>query len=161
MNSIPRTIAAASLAALTCTAVVPALAEVAAVYSRNVQADFDSVRFGVESAIVDRGYVIDYHARVGEMLDRTAADVGADESPYRHAETWQFCSATLSRRMMEADPANVAFCPYVVFAYEMRTDPGTVFVGFRELRAQAGEDSSGALAAVDRELAEIVDEAIE
>lgn len=131
------------------------------IHRRSAQADFDAVSFGVESAIENRGYVIDYHARVGEMLERTADDVGADDSPYLHAETWQFCPALLSRRAMDADPANVAFCPYVVFAYETRDAPGTVVVGFRTHSIDTDAASTEALGAIDRELEAIVAEATE
>lgn len=134
-------------------------------YLRTVVADFDNVRFGLESAIENRGYVIDYRGAIGDMLDRTAEDVGEGPSPYLVADTWQFCSAVLSRRAMQADPANIAFCPYVLFAYETTAEPGTVVVGFRKHGSDdddaGGSESRQALEAVDQELAAIVDEAIE
>jgi len=131
------------------------------VFVRSISADFDTVRFGVESAIENRGYVIDYHARIGEMLERTATDVGAGGTPYTAAETWQFCSALLSRQMVEADPANIAYCPFVVFAYETRNAPGTVVVGFRPGAGNHSGETGEALAAIDRELKTIVAEATE
>ena len=39
---------------------------------------FDDATFAVESAIVGRGLVIDLQSHVGEMLNRTGADVGSD-----------------------------------------------------------------------------------
>lgn len=142
------------------------------IVTRTVRADFDDVRFGVENAIRNGGYVIDYHARINDMLERTTADVGAGDSPYLQAETWQFCSALLSRAAMQADPANIGHCPYVVFAYETRATPGEVVVGFRTHADGDGtyeidDDDAGdvarsaaPLAAVDAALLGIVDEAV-
>jgi len=133
------------------------------IHLRQVDAEFDDVSFALESAIENRGYVIDYHGAIGEMLERTAQDVGEGPSPYLKADTWQFCSSLLSRRAMQADPTNIAFCPYVLFAYETSAEPGTVVVGFRNHGDDdsSGGDSQRALEAVDRELADIVAEAVE
>ena len=35
--------------------------------------------------------------------------------------------------MMEADPANIGFCPYVVFLYTLEGQPSTTYVGYRNL----------------------------
>jgi hypothetical protein len=72
---------------------------------------------------------------------------------YRNAEFLQFCSAVVSRNAMEADIANIAFCPYIVFAYEAETKPGEVVIGFRELPSGPGRDEVNTL------LTEIVDQA--
>jgi hypothetical protein len=129
------------------------------VIQRSVEADFADVRIDVESAIMNGGYVIDYQANIGDMLKRTAADVGSTESVYRHAETWQFCSSILSRAPMEANPVNIAHCPYVIFAYETEASPGQVVVGFR---AHASDDASDAtLVAVDEALTKVIDDATE
>ena len=127
------------------------------VIQRTVEANFVDVRIDIESAIMNGGYVVDYQANIGDMLTRTAADVGSTESVYLHAETWQFCSSILSRATMEANPANIAHCPYVIFAYETEASPGQVVVGFR---AHAG-DGDASLAAVDKALTDVIDEATE
>src|SRR5690606_20524585 len=88
------------------------------------EAAFSDVIADLEDAVVNRGYVVDYHGYIGEMLKRTANDVGASKPLYRNAEFIQFCSAVVSRDAMEADVANIAFCPYVLFAYETEADPG-------------------------------------
>ncbi len=79
---------------------------------------FDDATFGVESAIVDRGLVVDHVSHVGDMLNRTAGDVGAEETLFDGANIYQFCSAVLSREVMEADPMNLIHCPYGVFVSE-------------------------------------------
>ena len=89
---------------------------------------FDDATFGVESAIVGKGLVIDYVSHVGEMLDRTGADLGSDVKLFEAADIFVFCSAVVSRKVMEADPANIAFCPYGVFVTDR---DGEVRVGYR------------------------------
>ena len=104
----------------------PALAQQATVY--DYDGSFDDATFGVESAIVGRGLVIDWTSHVGEMLERTRADVGSDVVIYDNADIFMFCSVTLSRKVMEADPANIAYCPYGVFVTDK---DGKVQVGYR------------------------------
>lgn len=94
---------------------------------------FDDAAAAVESQIINRGYTIDYRGYIGDMLKRTAGDVGATKKLYKDAEFFTFCSAVLSREVMEEDIADIAYCPYSVFVYETEDAPGTVTVGFRKL----------------------------
>jgi uncharacterized protein (DUF302 family) len=114
-------------------AATPAVAEEPITYS--VEDDFDAVAFAVESAIVDQGLVIDYVSHVGEMLERTRADVGSDVHIFSKADIFLFCSATVSRQVMEADPMNVQYCPYGIFVAERPDMPGTIVVGYRDYPA--------------------------
>ncbi|WP_054309560.1 hypothetical protein [Mesorhizobium sp. 1M-11] len=109
------------------------------------EAPFQDIVGALEDAIVNRGYVVDYRGFIGEMLQRTAGDVGAQKALYRHAEFFQFCSAVVSRRAMEANVGNIAYCPYVLFAYETESEPGKVIVGFRRLPAGEGRDEVNTL----------------
>jgi hypothetical protein len=118
-------------------------------------AAFADVATGIENAIVNRGYTIDYHGFIGDMLKRTAGDVEAGKALYKDAEFFTFCSAVVSREVMEADIGDIAYCPYVVFAYEAEAKPGTVVVGHRMLPAGGARDQVNAL------LGEIVTSAAE
>lgn len=89
---------------------------------------FDDAAFAVESAIVGQGLVVDYVSHVGEMLERTAADVGSDVTLFKKADIFVFCSAVVSRRVMEADPMNIAHCPYGIFVADK---DGSVMIGYR------------------------------
>lgn len=93
---------------------------------------FGDVTFGLENAIVDQGLVVDAVSHVGEMLERTRADVGSDMVLFENADVYSFCSAALSRKVMEADPMNIVFCPYDIFVAELASNPGEVIVGFRD-----------------------------
>jgi len=72
---------------------------------------FEDATFSVESAILDAGLVIDYVSHTGEMLERTGQDLGSDVRIFDAADIFLFCSAIVSRRVIEADPMNVAHCP--------------------------------------------------
>ena len=112
---------------------------------------FDEATFAVESAIVDRGLVIDYVSHVGDMLNRTGADVGSDAMIFKAADIFIFCSAVVSREVMEADPMNIAHCPYGIFVAE---DGDGVMIGYRDYPA-------GPMDKVEDLLADIVAEAAE
>jgi len=92
---------------------------------------FEDVAFGLETAILNEGLVIDNVSHVGEMLARTRQDVGSDVELFVEADAYSFCSATVSREVMEADPMNIAYCPYDIFVAEMADAPGKVMVGYR------------------------------
>ena len=89
---------------------------------------FDDATFAVENTIIGRGLVIDYHSHAGDMLNRTAADIGSDVVIFDQADIFLFCSAAVSRRVMEADPANIAHCPYNIF---VTSKDGVVEIGHR------------------------------
>lgn len=120
MNYISATLAAVLLA-------VPAMAEEQAI-TYDFDGSFEDASFAVESAIIGRGLVIDYVSHTGEMLNRTGADVGSDVKLFEEADIFLFCSATLSRKVMEADLMNIAHCPYGIFVAE--TEDG-IMVGYR------------------------------
>ena len=125
------------------------------VETRQTDAAFADAAQAVQDGIVNRGYTIDYHGFIGDMLKRTAGDVGATKELYKDAEFFTFCSAVMSRSVMEADIGDIAYCPYVVFVYEEASMPGKVTVGFRRLPEGGGRDQVNAL------LTEIIDEAVE
>lgn len=115
-------------AALSMTATLAA-ADSAVTYS--VDQDYDDVTFGLESAITDRGLVIDAVSHVGDMLERTKADVGSDVTIFDKAEIYSFCSAAISRKVMEADPMNLQFCPYGIFVMQLPGEEGKTTIGYR------------------------------
>jgi uncharacterized protein (DUF302 family) len=95
------------------------------------------------------------------MLERTAQDVGAAKKLYADAQAFVFCSAVLSRKTMEADPANAALCPYSITVYATAQDPGTVHVAYRRpWRPDGSAASKAALEAVEALLDDIAREAL-
>ena len=125
-----------------------ALAQDATTYA--FEGSFDDAAFAVESAIIGKGLVIDYRSHVGEMLNRTGADVGSDVKIFDQADVFLFCSATLSRKVMEADPMNIAHCPYGIFVTDR---DGEVAVGYRHLPDGPMQEVQALLDAIAREAA--------
>ncbi|MFT5066316.1 MAG: hypothetical protein ACJAXK_001793 [Yoonia sp.] len=126
----------------------PALAQDATTYA--FDGSFDDATFSVENAIIGKGLVIDYVSHTGEMLNRTGADVGSDIVIFDAADIFLFCSASLSRQVMEADPMNIAHCPYGIFVADQA---GQVVIGYRNYPA-------GEMQAVQSLLDTIVQDAI-
>ncbi|MCH1387795.1 MAG: DUF302 domain-containing protein [Rhodobacteraceae bacterium] len=90
---------------------------------------YDDVMFGLENAILDFGLVISEHNHVGDMLERTKADLGATETIYAYADVFGFCSAPLSRAAMLEDPMNIRFCPYNIYMYQI-SEESPVIIGY-------------------------------
>jgi uncharacterized protein (DUF302 family) len=111
---------------------------------------YDDTLFALENAIIGQGLVVDHTSKVGEMLARTGADLGAEVQIFDNAEVLQFCSAVLSRQVMEADPLNIAHCPYGVFVLERG---GQVQVGYRALPEGPMQEVQALLDAIAREAA--------
>lgn len=99
--------------------------------THEVDGSFEDVAFAVENAIINAGLVIEGRSHVGEMLARTKEDVGGAKDLYTQADVFTFCSATVSRQVMEADILNIQHCPYSIFLYETPEAPGKITVGRR------------------------------
>ena len=143
-----------------CFSTAPSLAQESDLKVYSKKGSFEDVKFELQNAIVGRGLVVDFNGNVGGMLERTGADVGSTLPIYKHAEYFTFCSAKLSRATMEAEAANVGYCPYVVFIYETAAAPGTTHVGYRPPLLQGSDASKAALAEVERLLDGIAKEAV-
>ena len=125
------------------------------------RAKFEDVRDDLKSAIEAKGLVIDYQSFVNRMLERTGKDVGSARKLYADAQAFVFCSAALSRKTMEADPANAALCPYSIMVYATAQDPGTVHVSYRRpWRPDGAAASKAALKDVEALLDGIAREAL-
>jgi len=111
-------------------------------YSR--VAKFDNVLDDLRAAIEAKGLVIDYQSHVHRMLERTGQDVGSARKLYVDAQSFVFCSALLSRRMMEADASNVALCPYTITVYVTVQQPDKVVVAYRRPWRPDGSPASQA-----------------
>ena len=124
-------------------------------------AKFDDVRDELKLAIEGKGLVIDLESFVNRMLERTGKDVGSARKLYADAQAFVFCSAALSRKTMEADPANVSLCPYSMMVYATAADPGTVRVSYRRpWRPDGSAASKAALKEVETLLDSIAREAL-
>ena len=148
----------AGVAALACLS-GPAISEQNPGYTvQQTNSDFDTALFGLENAIVNRGLVIDHIGHVGKMLERTSKATSGS-SPYIGARYLNFCSAKLSQAAMQADPDNLAVCPYVMFVYELKSEPGKARIGYRRPIASTKPSAKQALADIEQLLDAIIKEA--
>lgn len=114
--------------------------------------DFEDTTFAIESAILDAGLVIDFTSHTGDMLERTRPSTGSDIILFEHADIFNFCSAVLSRKVMEADPMNIVHCPYRIFVMQ-KSGNDQVTVGFKTM-------PEGAMKQVEAFLDNIVKDAL-
>jgi uncharacterized protein (DUF302 family) len=139
----------------------PTLADGAHMSVSIKQGSFADVRDAVEMAITGRGFVINNVSHVGEMLERTGKDLGGGKQVFLHAESLEFCSATVSRKMMEADPDNIVFCPYIISIYVLPQKPNEVRVAYRKTQLVGTPASRKSLQAVNDLLSEIIKEGVQ
>ena len=126
-----------------------------------IEGEFEFYREMLEAAIGDQGMVVNFIGRIGEMLDRTGADMGITDPIYENAEALEFCSAVYSRQMMAADPHSIVYCPYVIAIYELAGAPGTVYIGYQRMPSATDPATQQALSAVEALLDRIVNAALE
>ncbi len=138
----------------------PVSAQNKSIKSYQFESSFDDALFDLKEALTNKGLVVDNVARVAKMLNRTAKDIGATKTIYKNGMVIEFCSATLSRRAMEADPLNMAFCPYSMFVYETVAEPGKVTVGYKILEGASDAKSKKALDAVNKIMDSMVRETV-
>lgn len=121
---------------------------------------YKEVRENVELAITEQGLVINNVSHVADMLAKTGRDLGFSRQVYLQGEVFEFCSATLSREMTEADPGLIVLCPYTVQIWETPEKPGAVFVGYRRLPRMESEAAQAAVNKVNALLDKIVNTAL-
>ena len=138
----------------------PAQAASADVVVRSTKGEFKEMKERVLHAIEGRGLVLNYTSRIGAMLERTGKDIGGARQIYSDAELLEFCSAKVSRDMMEADPRNIVFCPYSIAIYTLPKEKDRVYIAYRRLGASGSEQSAKSLRAVEKLVADIVTEAL-
>lgn len=123
-------------------------------YVRTADGPFDDIAFAVEQAIINEGLVIDLTSHVGDMLARTKEDVSGTKDLFTHARIFSFCSAAVSREVMESDPSNIQHCPYTIFVYETVENPNEILVGHRNYPGET-------MTPVNKMLSRIVDFGVE
>lgn len=145
------------------TAVAPAASKPAVVETNSISLiktytmndTFDSALFNLKEALKDKGMVINKVSHIGKMLKRTAKDLGKGKKIFAKAKNIEFCSATVSRKMMEANPHNIIYCPYIISIYSLADNPQKTFVSYRRLPRLKDKKSDQALQQVEKLLNEL------
>ena len=120
---------------------------------------FQDVRDSVAMAIEGKGLLITHSNHIADMLERTGKDLGASKRVYEFGEQMEFCSATVSRTMMEADPHAIVLCPYSIAIYKIPNDKH-IYVAFRKPPSSRNPALKKALADVEKLLTEIIKDAL-
>jgi len=121
--------------------------------------NYADVRVDLDYAITGLGIKVNGVSHISDMLTRTGKDIGRTKKVYEHAEAIQFCSATLSRNMMEADPLNIVFCPYIIYIYSLPNEKNIVYLGYRKPPHLDSEASKNTVAAVVKTYESIIADA--
>lgn len=124
------------------------------------QGNYEDVRDALQFAIEGKGLRINSTNHTADMLARTGADLGESKQIFEEGEQFEFCSAELSRRMMEADPHAIVMCPYTISIYAVPGDK-TVYVAFRKPVHANNPKLRKIVKEVEALLTEICKEAIE
>lgn len=142
----------------------PALASELGYKALKTKSKFEDVEFDLKDAIVNRGLVVDYEGHLGKMLSRTSAAISSGsgsgvKSPYRKAKYYHFCSAKLTHEVVSINPLNISICPYVVFIFELESEPGIIHVGYRRPFAGPSAATRKAVDKVEALLLAVITEA--
>lgn len=111
--------------------------------------------FNLKEALKDKGMVVNTVSHISEMLQRTGKDLGKAKKIFSKAENIEFCSATISRKTMEANPHNIIYCPYIISVYSLAGKPGKTYVSYRKLPRVSNNKSDIALQKVEMLLDEL------
>lgn len=121
-----------------------------------IEGEYQNVRDDLELAITGKGIKINNIAHIGKMLSRTGKDLGNSKQVFAHAEAFEFCSATVSRATMEADPHNIVFCPYVIAVYSLPNDKKKTYIAFRRPTLVGSSASKASLQKVEALIESII-----
>lgn len=152
MRSLRFTFALAILALATTASATPVVSK--------TTGTFDEIKENLTNALTNRGMVVNNIAHIGDMLARTGKDLGKTDPVYLKAEAVEFCSATISRKTMEANPHNIAYCPYAIAIYVLPKEPKTVYVTYRKPTGGDDKASKASLGEVEKLLRDLVKETI-
>ena len=130
--------------------------------TRKIEGVFEDISEDIKGAVIDRGIKINNISHIGNMLARTGADVGSTIQIFTSdAVAIEFCSSTVSRETMEADPHNIVFCPYIISVYSLPDEPEHTYVSYRRPLPVGDARSKASIKAVEALLEEIIIDAVE
>jgi len=108
---------------------------------KSVRGNFDDVWDSLKFALNERGLVISSVSHIQEMLDRTGKALGRTKKIYIKAKVMEFCSAVISRDMLERNPHFISFCPYQIMVYTLPDNDERVYLSYRRLIWKDNKDA--------------------
>lgn len=104
-----------------------------------LSSNFEDSKEAIVMAIENRGLVVNFTSHIADMLNRTGADIGTSRKVFDQAEIIEFCSADLSRKMMEMDPHNIVLCPFAISIYTLPGDRTGTWISYRKPQGKAAQ----------------------
>ena len=120
-----------------------------------VEGDFVDVAANVRAAILGKGINISNTLPASDMLHRTGPAFGYKDDVYVDAETYEFCSASLSHKLARTHPDNIVLCPFTISVYVISSEPGLVRLTYRIPEGKPGTE------AIAAEIVELIESIIE
>ena len=96
-----------------------------------VEGNFHDVSASVRSAINGKGLNIANVLHASDMLHRTGPAFGYSNNTYLDAETYEFCSASISHKLARQHPDNIVLCPFTISVYVVKDEPNMVRLSYR------------------------------
>lgn len=96
-----------------------------------VEGNFMDVTANVRAAIIGKGINISNVLHASRMLNRTGPAFGYKNNVYLDAETYEFCSASISHKLARVHPDNIVLCPFTISVYVVSNEPGFVRLSYR------------------------------
>ncbi len=106
------------------------------------ESSYEDVKQALTMAIEEKGMYINNVMHMSEMLERTGKDLGIGGKIYEKAESIEFCSALLSRKMTSENPHRIVNCPFIISVYVLPNEPDVTYVVHRKVHMG---DSEGAM----------------
>jgi uncharacterized protein (DUF302 family) len=97
------------------------------------ESGFADVMQALKLAIEEKGLYINDVMQMSEMLERTGKDLGLEQKLYLEAESIEFCSAILSRKMTAEARHRIVNCPFILSVYTTPEEPDVTYIVHRRL----------------------------
>jgi uncharacterized protein (DUF302 family) len=126
-----------------------------------IKGDYADIKETLEMAITDRGMVISKVFFIADMLQRTGKVVGATNLVYVNGEILSFCSARLSRKMMQANPEYISICPFKISVYSLPNNPANIYLTYQAIVSSDPQTQKNVFYSINQLLATIVSEVVD
>jgi uncharacterized protein (DUF302 family) len=120
------------------------------IVTTRVEGSFEEVAASVREAIIGKGINIANVLPASEMLQRTGPAFGYKDDPYIAAQTFEFCSASISHKLARQHPDNIVLCPFTISVYVVNAEPEYVRLSYRIPTGKPGSE------AIIREIVDLI-----
>lgn len=126
------------------TAALPTAAQELVVHSLQ-PASYQDVHDALIDAIAEQGIAPPSESDFGDLLARTAADLGHRPDFYAEARLVSFCSTPIAARLAAESAHNMLYCPLAIAVYRLPAEPDRVYLSYRRNADSTGGKAAEAL----------------